>query len=163
MVQPVPTIPNPQHSMAVGSNGYSPFPPQTIPQIHHYGAPAPMPSQTMPPPVIMGPPSIGKRKIHLRLMEDITSSTPKQGNARSGFLSFRRTSSNRSFATPSPVIEDQEMDRGKVTVSWYEGTTTLELMEHVRNSITRKLGLEGTIKLGNLRVLDESSDPPEGM
>ena len=136
-----------QHSMG-SSNGY---PPQ---HYHpHYGG-APMPS-----PVVMGPPSVGKRKVHFRLVEDI----PLPTRRKASFLSFRRPS-HRNSLTASPVAEEPptEVDRGRMTVSWYEGTTTLELMEHVRTAVIRKLDLRGSTKLADLRILDESASPPEG-
>lgn len=136
-----------QHSLG-SSNGYHPQHYHT-----HYGA-APV-----PPPVIVGPPSVGKRKVHFRLLEDVPLPTRKKAS----FLSFRRPS-RRNLLTASPVAEEPptETDRGRVTVSWYEGTTTLELMEHVRTAVMRKLGLQGSTKLADLRILDEGSDPPEG-
>ena len=136
-----------QHSMG-SSNGY---PPQ---HYHpHYGG------ASLPPPVVMGPPSVGKRKIHFRLVEDI----PLPTRRKASFLSFRRPS-HRNSLTASPVAEEPptEVDRGRMTVSWYEGTTTLELMEHVRTAVIRKLDLRGSTKLADLRILDESSSPPEG-
>ena len=111
----------------------------------------------------------GKRKIHLRLMEDIL---PLQGK-RVSFFSIRKKKRGSLLSTPkagetpggggSGVDQDEEfVDRGRVTVSWYEGTTSLELYEHVRRSVVRKLDLRGTVKLGDLRILDEAFDPPEG-
>ena len=55
-----------------------------------------------------------------------------------------------------------DVERGRVTVSWYDGTTSLELYEHVRNSVARKLQLSATNKLSDVRILDEGSSPPEG-
>jgi hypothetical protein len=136
-----------QHSMG-SNNGY---PAQHY--LSHYGG-APL-----PPPVIMGPPSVGKRKVHFRLVEDI----PLPTRRKPSFLSFRRPS-HRSLLTASPVAEElpTEVERGRVTVSWYEGTTTLELMEHVRTAVIRKLDLQGSTKLADLRILEESTSPPEG-
>ena len=153
------SIPNLQHQHSLGTNGsYHPYP--TPPHTHPY-PPAPAP---MPQTVIMGTPSVGKRKIHFRLMEEVPVATSKRYSVRPSFLSFRRTSS-RNLLTASPVAEEppEHLDRGRVTVSWYEGTTTLELMEHVRNTVIRKLGLGGTTKLTDIRILDEGSNPPEGM
>lgn len=128
------------------SNGYSQH------YQHHPYAPP-------PPPVVMAPPSIGKRKVHFRLVEDLAAPTWK--GVRGSFLSFRR-GSNRNLLAPSPMMEEsQQMERGRVTVSWYEGTNSLELTEHVRNAIIRKVGLEGTIKLAEFRIMDDTSNPPE--
>jgi len=55
------------------------------------------------------------------------------------------------------------VERGRITVSWYEGTTTLELNEHVRKSVVRKLKLDEHMEIADLRFIDETSDPPEGM
>jgi len=131
------------------SNGY---PPQHY-HSHYGGTP-------IPPPAVMIPPSSGKRKVHFRLVEDILLPTRK----KTSFLSFRRPS-HRSLLTASPVAEEPptEVDRGRVTVSWYEGTTALELTEHVRTAVIRKLDLRGTTKLADLRILDETTNPPEGM
>ena len=54
------------------------------------------------------------------------------------------------------------MNWGTLTVSWYEGTKSLALQEHVENSVIRKLGLGSTTKLLNLCVLYKSTDPSEG-
>jgi hypothetical protein len=69
----------------------------------------------------------------------------------------------RSALFRSPVDESQYQSRGHITISWYEGTSTLELNEHVRNSAMRKLKLASYMELKDLRFLDESIDPPEGM
>jgi hypothetical protein len=106
-----------------------------------------------------------KRKIHLRLLEDIPVSSK-----RVSFLGFggRKKSKRASLLTPrnsDPPEEEEEqdefLDRGRVTVSWYDGTTSLELLQHVQNSVMRKLGLDHTSKLSDLRILDEGFDPPE--
>lgn len=124
----------------------------------------------------------GKRKIHLQLWEDISSTMMKPET--SSFLSFRRKKGilRRSPQHSTPISEVDEMnhnpnddnngndpsknnqwaDRGMLTVSWYEGTSSLELQEHVQNSVIRKLGLGSTTKLIDFRVLDETSDSPEG-
>jgi hypothetical protein len=74
-------------------------------------------------------------------------------------------------ATSFDLSDDQEpapelyktVDRGTVTVSWYEGTSSLELQQHVRNSVVRKLKLDNSsVQLDDLRVLDDTVDPPEG-
>jgi hypothetical protein len=111
-------------------------------------------------------PAGGKRRIHLRLEEDV------QPTERSLFSSFRKRSILRKNPLNSPINETEPtsgqkkqhwVDRGTLTVSWYEGTSTLELQEHVRNSVVRKLRLEGTTtKLAGYRILDDSVDPPEG-
>jgi hypothetical protein len=111
----------------------------------------------------------GKRRINLLLVEDKTSTTMEQPE-RSSFLSFRRPSILRNPIHP-PIREEvasnpgrnQWINHGSLTISWYEGTSSLELQEHVRNSVIHKLGLMGTSKLADFRVLDASTDPPEGV
>ena len=107
----------------------------------------------------------GKRKIYLRLSEDVRSLMRPE---KSSFLSFRR----RKGGIGSPMHSVSEIetdskenhweDRGSLTVSWYEGTSSIELVEHVRNSVIRKLGIKGTKHVLDFRVYDESTDPPEG-
>mmetsp|Transcript_17624 Transcript_17624/g.50724 ORF Transcript_17624/g.50724 Transcript_17624/m.50724 type:complete len:845 (+) Transcript_17624:211-2745(+) len=142
-----------QHSMG-STNGYPPHQQHQYQHQHSFTG-APVPHQ-----VAMGPPSVGKRKVHFRLVEDI----PAPSRKRSFLGGFRRSSSRNLLsvaASPMPEEQPRETDRGRITVSWYEGTTTLELMEHVRNAVMRKLGLQGTTKLAEIRILDESSNPPE--
>ena len=56
------------------------------------------------------------------------------------------------------------VDHGIVTISWYDGTTSNEMQEHVHNCVLRKLNgerktdeivAEGKIKLEDVRLLDE--------
>lgn len=54
------------------------------------------------------------------------------------------------------------VDRGILTVSWFDGTSAIELQEHVRTSVLRKLGLEKNVDLADMRILDDTTDPPEG-
>jgi hypothetical protein len=143
-----------QHSVPVPAhaNGYHP----------HFQTAAPiMPTMpTMPPSSIMMS-NGGKRKIYLRLVEDVN--TPQ---SRKGLFLFKRRSSRGILATPGAEMgtpdQPQTLGRGSVTVSWYEGTTSQELHEHVQNSVIRKLGLQGTVKMYDLRILDETTNPPEG-
>ena len=129
------------------SNGYH-FP-RSLPSVPNQGTPMPG----------------GKRKIYLHLLQDMSSLIqPEKG----GFLSFRRRKGIKS-RMHSSISEfdpnkdrDHWEDRGSLTVSWYEGTSSVELQEHVRNSVIRKLGIKGTTKLLDFRVLDESTNPPEG-
>jgi len=110
----------------------------------------------------------GKRRIHLRLEEDVAKAH-QRGWSFSKSLSFRRNGSilrknplhspiNEAGPTPNP---QHWVERGSLTVSWYEGTSTLELQEHVRNSVMRKLRFPATTKLADFRVLDDSMNPPE--
>jgi hypothetical protein len=56
------------------------------------------------------------------------------------------------------------VDHGIITISWYDGTTSNEMQEHVYNCVLRKLNserktdeiaAEGKIKLEDVRLLDE--------
>jgi hypothetical protein len=125
------------------------------------------------PPLPAPVPNGGRRKIRLRLQEDIRS---QQQRKRAGsFLGhIRRRSSRIMFGSGggnSPLqetvpemnsVEFTVTDRGNLSVSWFEGTSSLELQEHVRRSIARKLKLGTNIELTDIRVIDESVDPPEG-
>jgi hypothetical protein len=109
-------------------------------------------------------PAEGKRRIHLRLVEDV--SKPDQASL---FASFRNRSILRKNPITTPIdekapsrMQSQWVDRGSMTVSWYEGTSSLELQQHVRNSVIRKVHLPGTTKLVDFRIFDDSVDPPEG-
>ena len=59
------------------------------------------------------------------------------------------------------------MDRGTITVSWYDGTTSSEMQEHVFGCVLRKLNQSGGsrgggVKLEDVRLLDENVEPHEG-
>jgi len=60
------------------------------------------------------------------------------------------------------------MDRGTITVSWYDGTTSAEMQEHVFGCVLRRLnqsssrGGGGKFKLEDVRLLDENVEPHEG-
>lgn len=63
------------------------------------------------------------------------------------------------------------IDRGIISVSWYEGTTSAEMQEHVFNCVLRKLktGSGSSSRIGggkkmleDVRLLDESVVPHEG-
>lgn len=128
----------------------------------------------------------GRRKIFLRLEEDVVNT--QQNNKSKGFrngilghirkksssiMSFggkRRGQSLSSFDDLDHLDNETSLftavSRGKITVSWYEGTSSLELQEHVRRCVVRKLvrsqGVSNCIELDDLRILDETIEPPEG-
>lgn len=65
--------------------------------------------------------------------------------------------------------EPSLIDRGTITVSWYEGTTSAEMQQHVYNCVLRKLKSnnasnagENKKKLEDVRLLDENVVPHEG-
>lgn len=141
--------PNQHHPLQnMHQNGFTVMPPM-------------MQMPQLPPSVMMTSSTTTKRKITFRLIEE----SPHQSNDRKTFLaSFRRRPKGNSFGSVEDSMEPRttEQDRGRITVSWYEGTTSLELQEHVRRSVVRKMELRGTIKLKDMRILDESVHPPEG-
>jgi len=101
----------------------------------------------------------GRRKINLHLQEDV-----QQGYKRNSFLGHFRTRSQRMIGMQS-IAEQPEFvsrDRGVLSVSWFSGTSAIELQEHVRRSVIRKLQLPAKSQLVDLRVLDETVEPPEG-
>lgn len=56
------------------------------------------------------------------------------------------------------------VDHGIITISWYDGTKTSEMQDHVHNCVLRKLHDEGkdrggNMKLVNVRLLDEIVTP----
>jgi hypothetical protein len=60
---------------------------------------------------------------------------------------------NKEEEQAQPQLKEGE----RATVSWYKGTTSLELFNHMGNSVMQKLDLQlhGAVKLANLQVLDE--------
>lgn len=137
------------------SNGEHAYLPHTY-QHNGYGYQIPIPvvqhgmnAQMIPTPPAGG----GRRKITLRLQEDTHDSSRKS-------FFFRR--SNRNLSSPLQAIEEGGIDRGTVTVSWFEGTSSSELQEHVRKTVIRKMNLESDARLADLRIIDESEIPHEG-
>ena len=61
----------------------------------------------------------------------------------------------------SAAVLARQIDRGVITVSWYDGTGSAELNEHVLRSVRRKLGLAEGITLRDVRIIDESVEPSE--
>mmetsp|Transcript_22211 Transcript_22211/g.33695 ORF Transcript_22211/g.33695 Transcript_22211/m.33695 type:complete len:464 (-) Transcript_22211:3525-4916(-) len=93
----------------------------------------------------------GRRKINLKLEED------GKYNTKRGFFFRRKSSAVGSLQS----IEEPGIDRGTIAVSWFEGTSTSELQEHVRNSVMRKLHMDGSTQLVDIRIIDRSDDPPQ--
>jgi hypothetical protein len=146
-------------------SGEHAFLPPVHPQHGHYGYPIqmqgiphammqPMSQMMAPVPVpVAAAAGGGRRKITLRLEEDA-----KDASRKSFF--FRRRS--RSNFDSLQSIEEHGIDRGNVTVSWFDGTSSVELQEHVRKSVVRKMQLPTSTQLVDLRILDQSVEPPEG-
>lgn len=133
----------------------------------------------------------GRRSITLRLLEEVAA-TPHSISSPliKGFVKgsekvatpFRSLRRFRNMSSPAPMgggsgggrgespqPSERILDRGAVTVSWYEGTTSVEMTEHVFNCVLRRLngiqdikgrlGAGGEIKLEDVRLLDESLTP----
>jgi hypothetical protein len=83
----------------------------------------------------------GRRKITLQLQEDAPRLIQEK-------LFFRRSSKSRT--SPLQSIEEGGIDRGNVIVSWFEGTSSAELQEHVRKSVIRKMNLDSDARLRRL-------------
>lgn len=145
-------------------------------QIQHY--------QSAPPPPPSSLPS-NRRTIKLHLVEERKLSTsttintffrlPKLKKSNNRTANHRsttptlggKTSSDREFNDEVHSHEDSDntglmiVDRSDVYVSWYEGTSTSELQEHVRKSVKRKLNLDGKKTIHDVRIIDISVDPHE--
>lgn len=120
----------------------------------------------------------GRRKIRLRLQEEIlnTNNSTKRHFRSVSLLSTLRKNSGRmlrfrnadKYNDMSDDLKSghelyKSVDRGIISVSWYNGTSSLELQQHVRKCVLRKLRLENTsVELEDMRILDETTDPPEG-
>mmetsp|Transcript_8767 Transcript_8767/g.13444 ORF Transcript_8767/g.13444 Transcript_8767/m.13444 type:complete len:1055 (+) Transcript_8767:1648-4812(+) len=114
-------------------------------------SPAPPVQQLQPQQQLL---SSGRRKIRLRLQEDV-----ERHNAHAHKSWFRRR--NKLNIAEPIEMEMAGIDRGSISVSWFEGTTSGELQEHVKRSVSRKMDIHGSSKLVNMRIIDESIDPPE--
>jgi hypothetical protein len=123
----------------------------------------------------------GRRKIKLRLQEEVrnSNSSIRKHFRSSSLLGTIRKSSTRmlrfggsirsSFDTDDldtsmPTELYKKVDRGSVSICWFDGTSSLELQQHVRKSVLRKIQLinESVVDLDDLRIFDENSNPPEG-
>ena len=130
--------------------------PQHLPMSYGYAmAPVPPGYLAHAPPV-----AGGRRKILLRLEEDAARHARSHSRRPSFFFGRSNRSLNDTMQTMDPP--EQGVDRGSIAVSWFEGTSSVELQEHVRKSVIRKMGLQGNVKLADLRIIDETMDPPEG-
>ena len=123
----------------------------------------------------------GRRTMKLRLLEEIQTVLDQNGASEGSRRSiFARVSvlarRNRTMSMGDYELDDnQEVepdsspqrvktteDRGELTISWYDGTSAVELQDHVRKSAEIKLRLGRKKLLLNLRVIDENVTPPEG-
>jgi hypothetical protein len=99
----------------------------------------------------------GRRKITLRLEEDI-----KETSRRGSFFFRRRSHRATQSMGDSFTFDEHGTDHGTMTVSWFDGTTSSELQEHVRKSVIRKMKLDKSTRLSDMRIMDQSVHPPEG-
>ena len=124
----------------------------------------------------------GRRKIKLRLQEEVRNPTSsiKRHFRSSSLLGTIRKSSTRmlrfggSLRTSSFDTDDLDsslpaelyktVDRGSISISWFDGTSSLELQQHVRKSVLRKVQLinDAVVDIDDQRIFDESYSPPEG-
>ena len=108
-----------------------------------------------------------KRKMKLRLVEErrIMHDDPEK---KSLFSMIRQKSNSIGAENDELLSPDSKkfslsmINHGLISVSWFEGTTTIELEEHVLKSIQRKLELGSKRIIKNVRLLDDSINPPEG-
>ena len=107
-----------------------------------------------------------RKKHRGRTMSDVTgagtsASTDRVGSPLTvpphGSLGPHKQESSGSIGS----VLTQQIDRGYITVSWYDGTGSAELNEHVLRSVRRKLGLSEGITLQDVRIIDESVEPNE--
>lgn len=96
---------------------------------------------------------------------DMTDRQNNSNNGGSNSNSGGSSSNNNGSSGENHVI-----DRGIISVSWYEGTTSAEMTEHVFNCVLRKLrsGMPNSSngekkKLEDVRLLDENVVPHEGL
>ena len=128
----------------------------------------------------------GRRSIQLRLLEETSGAQTRENGFDTPFknrISRRFRSLSLTSAMLHPLDEknsnhpalpgaglESVVDRGVITVSWYEGTTSTEMHDHVWNCVLRKLnstlqsGGRATtkIKLEDVRLLDENVTPHQG-
>ena len=134
---------------------------------------------------------IRKRAIQLRLEQEVKTDRGGEGFSKytSKFLKFRRprvrsiddcadtplksldSDLTRCDSVPeSPEPESSYngkrsstlINHGSISISWYDGTSTVELQDHVRKSLCRKLDLDPSQRVNNIRLIDESVIPSEG-
>lgn len=111
-----------------------------------------------------------RKKVVLRLLEelDTVTSEEKPRGLFSRVSSFRPRSksvgTNQDIAnidldmSSSTTQTPTTIDRGEIVVSWYDGTTAVELQEQVRRSVENKLRLGPNALLLNLRVLVDNGE-----
>lgn len=134
-------------------------------------------------PVMVHTPSTqnhGRRKMNLRLVEDIHTTMDhnnNEGSKKSIFSRLARRTRTMSIGSHdgdenNNDNQEEAMDgsphrlkttqkHGEIAISWYDGTSAMELQDHVRKSVETKLRIGRKKLLLNLCMIDESVEPPE--
>jgi hypothetical protein len=106
-----------------------------------------------------------RKKHRGRTMSDVTGngtatagSADRVGSPLTAALDPHKRESSGSLGS---AVVSQQIDRGHITVSWYDGTGSAELNDHVLRSVRRKLGLAEGIVLRDVRIIDETVEPSE--
>ena len=107
-------------------------------------------------------------RARTRSMSDVMQRTGfgGMGGGGGGRLLERGGGDLRQLPEPDPppppgAAAPGLVERGSIRVSWYDGTGTAELSEHVRGSVRRKLGLGRAAVLEDVRVIDVGVEPQE--
>ena len=109
-----------------------------------------------------------RRKMELHLVEE-RRIMQEDHEKKSLFSIIRHKSSSNGMSIDDDLISPDSskfslsmINHGVISVSWFEGTTTIELEEHVLKSVQRKLELGSKRIIKNIRLLDDRINPPEG-
>lgn len=113
-----------------------------------------------------------RRKMKLRLREEIHEEIGKD-NVKTSLLKrlARRTISIGSsdefeIYDKHEVVDEQHqnvsgLDHGEISISWFDGTSAIEISDYVRKSVESKLRIGRKKLLLNLQVIDDSTEPWE--
>ncbi|GFH52060.1 hypothetical protein CTEN210_08536 [Chaetoceros tenuissimus] len=113
-----------------------------------------------------------RRKMKLRLREEIHEENGKD-NVKTSLLKrlARRTISIGSsdefeIYDKHEVVDEQHqnvsgLDHGEISISWFDGTSAIEISDYVRKSVESKLRIGRKKLLLNLQVIDDSTEPWE--
>lgn len=133
--------------------------------VHHNGQMM-FTHQTVPDPT-----SRLRKRMILRLIEeqDVITHHDKRKGLFSRVSSFRPRSlsvgttqelghEEMEMSSSPPKNTVTSIDRGEIQISWYHGTTAIELQDQVRRSVENKLRLGPNTMLVNIRILDDSGN-----
>lgn len=113
-----------------------------------------------------------RRKMKLRLREELHEENGKD-NVKTSLLKrlAKRTISIGSsdefeiYDKHEPGDEQHQnvsgRDHGEISISWFDGTSAIELSDYVRKSVESKLRIGRKKLLLNLQVIDDSTEPNE--